>query len=74
MPIPDELKAHKPVAFVVPRVGARLSEDEIRQFALAHAPAYQHPRRVWFLNELPLASTHKIDRKRLMLQAMTEAG
>jgi long-chain acyl-CoA synthetase len=69
VPIPDELKAHKPVAFIVPRPGARLSEEEIRQFALAHAPAYQHPRRVWFLDELPLASTNKIDRRRLTDQA-----
>ena len=74
VPVPDELKAHKPVAFVVPRAGARVSEEEIKQFALAHAPAYQHPRRVWFVDELPLASTHKIDRKRLAQQAMTEAG
>jgi long-chain acyl-CoA synthetase len=74
VPVPDELKAHKPVAFVVRRVGARVNEAEIRQFALAHAPAYQHPRRVWFVDELPLAGTHKIDRRRLMQQAMTEAG
>lgn len=70
VPIPDELKAHKPVAFVVPCNGAAISEAEIKQFALAHAPAYQHPRRVWFVSELPLASTNKIDRKRLAQQAM----
>ena len=64
VPVPDELKAHKPVAFVVPR--ATVTEDEITAFALANAPAYQHPRRVWFLHELPLASTNKIDRKRLL--------
>jgi acyl-CoA synthetase (AMP-forming)/AMP-acid ligase II len=74
VPIPDELKAHKPVAFIVARPGAAVGEDEIKQFALAHAPADQHPRRVWFLNELPLASTNKIDRKRLMQQAMMEVG
>ena len=68
------LKAHKPVAFVVPRAGVRVSENEIRQFALARAPAYQHPRRVWFVDELPVASTHKIDRRRLIQQAMSEAG
>jgi acyl-CoA synthetase (AMP-forming)/AMP-acid ligase II len=73
VPIPDELKAHKPVAFVVPRVGTAPSEHEIKQFALTHAPAYQHPRRVWFVDELPLASTNKIDRKRLAQQAMMEA-
>ena len=73
VPLPDELKAHKPVAFVVPRAGAKVSEDDIRQFALANAPAYQHPRRVWFLDELPLAGTNKIDRKRLAMQAAMHA-
>ena len=74
VPVPDELKAHKPVAFIVLRAGTRATEDDIKKFALAHAPAYQHPRRVWFLDELPLASTNKIDRKSLIQQAMTEAG
>jgi acyl-CoA synthetase (AMP-forming)/AMP-acid ligase II len=72
VPVPDELKAHKPVAFVVPRAGADLSEDEIKQFALANAPAYQHPRRVWFLDELPLASTNKIDRRQLAERAVAQ--
>ena len=74
VPIPDELKAHKPVAFIVPRPGATIDENVIKQFALAHAPAYQHPRHVWFLDELPLASTNKIDRKHLTQQAMMEVG
>jgi long-chain acyl-CoA synthetase len=70
VPVPDELKGHKPVAFIVPRPQAAVSEDEIRQFALANAPAYAHPRRVWFLNELPLAGTNKIDRKFLTERAL----
>ena len=67
VPVPDELKGHKPVAFVMLRdaAGAALSEDDVRRFALANAPAYAHPRRVWFLDELPLAGTNKIDRRRL---------
>jgi len=73
VPVPDELKAHKPVAFVVARPGVQVSEQEIRAFALANAPAYQHPRRVWFLEELPLAGTNKIDRKRLAEQARGDA-
>ncbi len=72
VPVPDELKAHKPVAFVVPRAGATVSEDELKRFALDNAPAYQHPRRVWFLDELPLASTNKIDRKHLAERAMAQ--
>jgi acyl-CoA synthetase (AMP-forming)/AMP-acid ligase II len=39
-----------------------VTEDELRQFALANGPAYQHPRRVFFLEHLPLAGTNKIDR------------
>ena len=37
-------------------------EDDIKRFALANAPAYQHPARRLFLDALPLASTNKIDR------------
>jgi acyl-coenzyme A synthetase/AMP-(fatty) acid ligase len=49
----------------VPKPGRTPSEDEIKRFALANAPAYAHPRFVWFTCELPLASTNKIDRNAL---------
>jgi long-chain acyl-CoA synthetase len=62
VPIDDEIKGQKPVAFIVPKAGCHPSEDEIKQFALANGPAYQHPRFVWFVERLPLASTNKIDR------------
>ncbi len=69
VPVPDDVKGQKPVAFVMLRTrdgaGNSVSEDDIRRFALANAPAYAHPRRVWFLDELPLAGTNKIDRRRL---------
>jgi long-chain acyl-CoA synthetase len=75
VPIDDELKFKKPVAFVIRRPGARLGEDEVRRFALANAAPYLHPRRVWFVDEMPLAGTNKIDRRALAEQAaalMTE--
>ena len=63
VPIDDEIKGQKPVAFVIPKAGPHARpEDAIKQFALANAPAYQHPRFVWFVDDLPLASTNKIDR------------
>jgi long-chain acyl-CoA synthetase len=65
VPVADELKYQKPVAFVVPRPGASPSEDQVKQFALANAAPYLHPRRVWFLAEMPLAGTNKIDRRAL---------
>ena len=62
VPVDDEIKGQKPVAFIVPKPGHAPSGDEIKRFALANAPAYAHPRFVWFVEELPLASTNKIDR------------
>ena len=69
VPIDDELKFKKPVAFVVTRPGAAPSEAAIKQFALANAAPYLHPRRVWFLPEMPLAGTNKIDRQALAERA-----
>ena len=65
IPVDDDIKGQKPVAFVIPKAGQSPSEDEIKKYALANAPAYQHPRSVWFVDELPLASTNKVDRGQL---------
>jgi acyl-CoA synthetase (AMP-forming)/AMP-acid ligase II len=64
VPVDDEIKGTKPVAFIV-RSDPGLHAETIKQYALAHAPAYQHPRQVLFIDALPLASTNKIDRHAL---------
>jgi acyl-CoA synthetase (AMP-forming)/AMP-acid ligase II len=69
VPIDDDIKGQKPVAFVIPKPGRRPSEGEVKQFALANAPAYAHPRFVWLVNALPLASTNKLDRAALQREA-----
>jgi acyl-CoA synthetase (AMP-forming)/AMP-acid ligase II len=69
VPIEDEIKGQKPVAFVILKPGNRLSGDEVKQYALKHAPAYQHPRFVWFVDKLPLSSTNKLDRAALKSEA-----
>ena len=40
----------------------------MRRFALDNGPAYAHPRAVWFVDELPLAGTNKIDKRVLEKQ------
>jgi long-chain acyl-CoA synthetase len=65
VPVPDEIKWRKPVAFVVTRTDAVVTEQELREYTLLHGPAYQHPRRIWFLQELPLSGTNKIDKHAL---------
>jgi long-chain acyl-CoA synthetase len=74
IPIEDEIKGQKPVAFVIRKAGYELSEDEVKRFALANAPAYQHPRFVWFVEELPLASTNKLDRGELHRRAQQQVA
>ena len=70
MPVPDEIKYQLPVAFVVARPGTTPTEEALRRFALDNGPAYAHPRAVWFVDELPLAGTNKIDRKTLVDRAV----
>lgn len=69
VPLPDEERSQVPVAFIVTRAEAQPSVDEIRQFTIANGPAYQHPRRIEFVSELPWAGTNKIDRKSLIERA-----
>lgn len=65
IPVNDDIKGTKPVAFIIPKAGHKPTEDQIKKYALANAPAFQHPRFVWFVDELPLASTNKVDRNAL---------
>jgi acyl-CoA synthetase (AMP-forming)/AMP-acid ligase II len=74
VPIDDEIKWQKPVAFVIRKPGRALDADAVKRFALEHAPAYQHPRHVWFVDELPLASTNKLDRAALARMAQERMG
>jgi long-chain acyl-CoA synthetase len=69
VPVDDDIKGTKPVAFVVRRPGATVDEEPLKQHVLANAPAYQHPRRIWFLDQMLLASTNKIDRATLQKRA-----
>ena len=71
VPLPDEERGQIPTAFIVRRAGASLDAASLKQFALANAPAYQHPRRVAFVADLPWAGTNKIDRAALIARART---
>lgn len=74
VPVDDDIKGQKPVAYVVLRAGHTATADEIKRYSLEHAPAYQHPRHVWFVDHLPLASTNKIDRNELLRDAAARLG
>jgi acyl-coenzyme A synthetase/AMP-(fatty) acid ligase len=69
VPVADDIKGQKPAAFVIKRAGASVTADELKQHALANGPAYQHPRWIWFVDALPLATTNKIDKGELIRMA-----
>jgi acyl-CoA synthetase (AMP-forming)/AMP-acid ligase II len=74
MAFDHEMKGQVPYAFVVLREGASATEEELKQFALANGPAYQHPRRVFFLPQLPLAGTNKIDQQELRRRVASQSA
>ena len=70
--IPHKVKHEAPVAFVT--LASPVDEDALKAFALEEGPAYAHPRRIFTLETLPLASTNKIDRAALRQDALQRIG
>jgi acyl-CoA synthetase (AMP-forming)/AMP-acid ligase II len=58
----DSTGAEQAVAFVVPRVGAVVDENDVRRFCREHLPAFKVPTRVVTVDALPLTSSNKIAR------------
>ncbi len=69
VPTDDHRRGQIPIAFVVTDKVGQVSAQGIKEFVLSRAPAYMHPRHVFFLDELPLAATNKVDKKRLKAMA-----
>lgn len=65
LPFAHDLKGQVPYAFVVLRPGQTIGEEALKAYTLEHGPAFQHPRRVFFLERMPLAGTNKIDQAAL---------
>lgn len=74
VPSPHDVKGEVPVAYVVERERGRTSEEEVKTFFLERGAPYAHPRRVIFLDALPLGGTGKLDRSALKQRAREEAG
>jgi len=63
----DEIKGHKPYAFVIVENHKSVSEKELKKYVLDRGPAFQHPRKIWFLDEFPLLAGNKIDKEKLKI-------
>lgn len=73
VPVAHDIKGEAPVAFVT-TTDETLTEATIKEYALGQGPAYAHPRRVLFVDELPRTGTEKIDRIALTDRAEAEIG
>jgi long-chain acyl-CoA synthetase len=71
---PHEVKGEAPVAFVVLEAGADVTERELREFSLDHVATYAHPRRVFFVDDLPRSATQKVQRFKLETDAHDRLG
>jgi len=71
---PHEVKGEAPVAFVVLEEGADVTEKELREFSLEHTAKYAHPRRIFFVDELPRSATQKVQRFKLEDEAEDRVG
>ncbi|MDZ7730833.1 MAG: AMP-binding protein [Natrialbaceae archaeon] len=63
------VKGQAPVGFVVLEEGEDISEADLREFTLDHVASYAHPRRIFFVDELPRSATQKVQRYKLEEEA-----
>lgn len=68
VPVVDQIRGQMPVAFAV-RNDLGISELDIQEYVKRSATPYLYPRRVWFVQELPLTGATKINRRVLKTDA-----
>jgi O-succinylbenzoic acid--CoA ligase len=64
--VPDRRWGKVPVAFVRPKPGARLAEEDVRRYCAERLARYKQPARVLFVDELPRNAAGKLVRKDLL--------
>ena len=64
VPLPHDVKGHVPAAVVVVAPESKATPEALKRHALAHGPAYAHPRRVAIVAAVPLTGAGKPDRRR----------
>ena len=63
--VADGVRGEAPVAFVIPRKDAKVTEDELRNFARRKLAGFKTPKRIEIRNDLPTGPTGKILKRRL---------
>lgn len=77
VPLVHPSKGHAPGALVVIDPDQAVTPEDLKAYALAHGPAYAHPRRILVTGALPLNGAGKVDRAAvtaLMRDLVAETG
>ncbi|HEX3833307.1 MAG TPA: AMP-binding protein [Solirubrobacteraceae bacterium] len=70
--VPDERYGEELMAWVIPRQGASLDEDAVREFCRDKIAHYKVPRYVKFVDSFPMTVTGKVQKFKMRDQAIDE--
>jgi fatty-acyl-CoA synthase len=70
--VPDERYGEELMACVIPRSGAALDEDAVREYCRGRIAHYKVPRYVKFVDSFPMTVTGKVQKFRMRDQAIDE--
>ncbi len=72
--VPDERYGEELMAWVIPRAGASVTEDEIRDFCKGQIAHYKIPRYVKLVDAFPMTVTGKVQKFKMRETAIEELG
>ena len=72
--VPDERYGEELMAWVVPRAGAALTDEEVREFCRGKIAHFKIPRYVKFVESFPMTVTGKVQKFKMREQAIEELG
>ena len=72
--VPDQRYGEELMAWIIPREGARPSEDEIREFCRGQIAHFKIPRYVKLVDEFPMTVTGKVQKFKMREVAIEELG
>jgi fatty-acyl-CoA synthase len=72
--VPDERYGEELMAWLIPRAGATLTEDEVRDFCKGQIAHYKIPRYVKLVDAFPMTVTGKVQKFKMREAAIEELG
>jgi fatty-acyl-CoA synthase len=72
--VPDERYGEELMAWIIPRAGATLSEEDVREFCQGQIARFKIPRYVKCVEGFPMTVTGKVQKFKMREQAIEELG